>query len=83
MDRELENIDSGEERRPSYLGVMLGQALRNARKERGLSQKEVASLSGIPQANLSRIEKGKANPGIREIERYLEAIGADMSIEVR
>ena len=33
-----------------------------ARKEKNLSQKELSELTGIPQADLSKIENGDANP---------------------
>jgi len=34
-------------------------ALRGARKKEGLTQKELARLTGIPQSNLSEMENGK------------------------
>lgn len=37
----------------------IGQRLREIRKQRGLSQQDVAEELGIPQSNLSRIENGK------------------------
>jgi DNA-binding XRE family transcriptional regulator len=38
-------------------------ALRGARKKEGLTQKELAHLTGIPQSNLSEMENGKRGIG--------------------
>ncbi|MCY4461661.1 MAG: helix-turn-helix transcriptional regulator [Albidovulum sp.] len=36
----------------------IGHAIRQARKEKNLAQKELASLSGIWQESISKIENG-------------------------
>ena len=38
-------------------------ALKGARKKEGLTQKELARLTGIPQSNLSEMENGKRGIG--------------------
>jgi DNA-binding XRE family transcriptional regulator len=38
-------------------------ALRGAREKEGLTQKELARLTGIPQSNLSEMENGKRGIG--------------------
>lgn len=38
----------------------LGLKLRQAREEKGLSQTKLASLTGVPQSSIDRIEKGQS-----------------------
>lgn len=44
--------------------VALGQAIRAARLERGVSQEELAERAAIDRSYLSSIERGAQNPGI-------------------
>ena len=43
------------------------KALMDARLEKGLTQKELAEMTGISQGDISRIERGTANPSIKTI----------------
>lgn len=38
------------------------QAMIDARKEKGMTQKELAEVTGISQADISRLERGTGNP---------------------
>ena len=40
----------------------LGQKMREARKEKGLTQQELADLSHVSIKQIAKIEKGKINP---------------------
>lgn len=40
----------------------LGEAVATRRQELNLSQTQLAAVTGIPQADISRIERGKGNP---------------------
>jgi ribosome-binding protein aMBF1 (putative translation factor) len=52
------------------------QSLRRARESAGLSLQEVASGSGIDEAQLSRLENGKVvDPRPSTLARYARAIG--------
>jgi len=52
---------AGPESDRSILATNLGKIIREARIEKGLSQKELASLAGIKQPDISKIEDGKKN----------------------
>jgi len=52
----------------------LGQLLLTRRQELQLSQSELADETGIPQADISRIECGKSNPTIKTVEKILDAL---------
>jgi transcriptional regulator with XRE-family HTH domain len=45
------------------------------RRERGLSQEEVAHLAGIHVTYLSGIERGKRNPSLKNLGRIAAALG--------
>ena len=43
----------------TYDSVLLGERVRRARMARGWKQKELAEITGVPQGNISRIERGQ------------------------
>ena len=57
------------------------QAMINARKESGLTQKQLSDRTGITQADISRLENGNANPSIRTLQRLANAMGKTLKIE--
>ena len=50
------------------------------RKEKNLTQKQLSELTGINQADISKIEKGNANPSVRTLQRL--AAGMDMNVKI-
>ncbi|MFG3703433.1 GNAT family N-acetyltransferase [Micromonospora sp. NPDC047670] len=61
--------------------VDLGAALRSLRRRADLSQRELAELSGVPQATLARIESGRAmDPRFRTVERLVRAAGGKVAV---
>jgi len=44
--------------------VQLGQAIRQVRKERGLSQEELALRAGIDRSYMGSVERGEQNIGV-------------------
>ena len=61
--------------------VVLGYRIKELRKNADLSQVELASKAGIDQSDLSKIEKGLANPSIKQITRVLSALNQKITIE--
>jgi len=57
------------------------QALINARKNSGLTQKQLAEKTGIAQADISKLESGNANPSLRTLQRIAEGMGMRVKIE--
>jgi len=53
----------------------LGANLREARKNLGLSQEQVAERSGVHATEVSRIEAGKRDPRVSTVERLARAVG--------
>ena len=57
------------------------QAIIDARKESGMTQKELSSITGISQADISRLEHGTGNPSIKTLKRVAKAFHLALKIE--
>ena len=57
------------------------QALIDARKASGLTQKQLAEITGIAQADISKLENGNANPSLRTLQRLASGMGTSLRIE--
>ena len=57
------------------------QALINARISAGLTQSELAQITGIAQADISKLENGNGNPSIRTLKRLAKGMGKSLRIE--
>ncbi len=58
----------------AYSLEALGEFLQEARKEKGIKQKEMAETLGFSSVTLSALENGK-NVSAAKIERYLQMLG--------
>lgn len=59
--------------------VALGDAIRRIRKERGLSQEQLALSAEIDVSYLGRVERGDNNVAVLRLERIAEALGVTMA----
>ena len=57
------------------------QALIDARKATGISQKQLAKLTGIHQADISKLENGSANPSLKTLQRIAAGMGMKLKID--
>lgn len=55
----------------------IGQLVKDAREKAGLSQRELARQSGVPQPNLSRIEADLQEPSISTLRALADALQID------
>lgn len=53
-----------------------GEFIRQKRKEKGLSARQLAELSGVSDAHIIYIENGLRNPTFEKLSRILDALGA-------
>ena len=60
--------------------LLVAQAVAAARAQCGLSQTQLAELTGIDQSDLSKIERGVSNPSVSTLERIATALGGHLSI---
>ena len=56
------------------------QAMIDARKKCNMTQKELAEKTGIDQSDISKIERGSANPSLSTLKRLAE--GMDMILKL-
>jgi len=57
------------------------QAMIDARKNVGLTQKELSERAGISQGDISRLENGNGNPSLRTLKRLASAMDMKLKIE--
>ena len=69
-----------EEIAESDLRVALIGELMKARKERGLSQRELEALSGVKQPVIARMENGSTVPNLNTILKVLAPLGKTLYI---
>jgi len=50
------------------------ESLAKLRKRLGLSQRELARMSGVSQSLISKIERGRINPSYEAVRRILQAL---------
>ena len=57
-----------------------GGKIRNLRKEKGISQEELAFRSGLHRTYISDIERGARNVSLKNIEKIAKALGVKSQI---
>ena len=57
------------------------QAMIDARKSRNMTQKELSEITGITQADISRIERGPRNPSLEMVKRLAKGMGMVLKLE--
>ena len=62
--------------------LLVAQAVAAARAQSGLSQTQLAVLTGIDQSDLSKIERGVSNPSVLTLERIAKALGGNLQISI-
>ena len=59
------------------------RAMIDARNEKGITQKELSSITGITQSDISKLENGTANPSVRTLQRIGEALVKNLVIQFK
>lgn len=57
------------------------QALLEARIKQNMTQKELAQITGITQADISRIENGSRNPSLAMVKRLAKGLNMELRLE--
>lgn len=60
---------------------LLAENLIKARDLAGMTQKQLAESTGIYQADISKIERGLANPSLSTLKRLADGMGLKLRIE--
>jgi len=76
----------GTERRETFENELkielLGQAIKQARQERNLTQEQLGELIGVQKAQISKIENSVKNARFETILKVFEALGAKVNFNV-
>jgi transcriptional regulator with XRE-family HTH domain len=62
--------------------VLVGQLAARRRMLR-MSQAQLAAASGVPQSEISRIERGRTQPSIDRLRRLADALGVSVTLAAR
>ena len=83
LDKQLQDKEFKEEWETLEPEFSVLQAMIEARKSAGLTQKQLAEKTGITQADISKLESGNANPSLRTLQRLASGMGMKVKIEFR
>ena len=76
----------GTERREAFENELridlLGQAIKQARQERNLTQEQLGDLVGVQKAQISKIENSVKNARFETILKVFDALGAKVNFNV-
>ncbi len=76
----------GTEKRESFENELridlLGEAIKQARKEKHLTQEQLGELVGVQKAQISKIENSVKNARFETILKVFEALGAKVHFNV-
>ncbi len=59
--------------------ALIGEII-NARKEKGMSQRQLGEISGVKQPIIARMESGKTTPNLNTVIKILAALGKTLYI---
>lgn len=63
--------------------ILLGQRIADIRKDRGLTQQQVADDTGILRPHVARIEGGKYNVSIDILAKVADVLNCDITISAK
>jgi y4mF family transcriptional regulator len=61
----------------------VGQAIRDRRKELGITQPHLADVAGISTNTLYKLERGQGNPTFDVLTKLAEVLGMELKMEVK
>ena len=56
----------------------MGVKIKETRKKRGLTQKQLAELLGVKQQNISDWERGERSPSIKNLKKLAEILNCQI-----
>jgi len=61
------------------MDIDVGKRLKEAREAKGLSQRQLASRSGVTNGTISMIEQNRSSPSVGSLKKVLEGISMSLS----
>lgn len=81
LNEQLQDEDFRKEYEAMKTEFVIIQAMIDARKKAGLTQKELSSRTGIAQGDISKLENGNGNPSIKTLQKLAEAMNMTLKLE--
>lgn len=60
---------------------IISKTLKERRKSAGITQKDVAELSGVAIHTISDLESGKGNPTLEVLDKICDVLGLELTIQ--
>lgn len=78
-------VDDGEfvKKVETSINFQLGYQITKAREKANLTQNELSKITGIDQADISKLERGQGNPSFKKITKILNGLHAVMEIKIK
>jgi transcriptional regulator with XRE-family HTH domain len=77
QEATAEGPESSAQLRSLDSALHLAGQLLALRRRRGITQRQLSEMSGVQQADISRIERGQTQPTTVTVRRLAHALGAD------
>ena len=61
----------------------IGKIIQKRRDFLNLTQKDIAEISGITFKSISEIELGIRNPSVNTLNKILEVLGLELSVQIK
>lgn len=81
LNKQLENPEFKKEWDALEPEYQIIKAMLDTRNEKSMTQKQLADITGIPQADISRLENGNANPSLKTLQRLANGMGMKLKLE--
>jgi transcriptional regulator with XRE-family HTH domain len=81
LEEQLQNPEFRKEWDALEPEFAIVQALIDARKTVGLTQKQLSERTGIAQSDISKLENGDGNPSLRTLKRLAVAMDMNLKLE--
>lgn len=79
LRERLAHVDADQ----GWFFARIADQVTEQRKARGLSQKELAELTGTTQSSIARLESGGRPPRIDTLLRIAEALDCELIVDLR
>ena len=81
LNEQLKDINFKKEYEDIQPEMDVIRAIVDARTAKNLTQKELSKITGINQADISKLENGTRNPTVSLLKRLAEGMGMELRIQ--
>lgn len=81
LNEQLKDINFKKEYEDIQPEMDVIRAIVGARTAQNLTQKELSKITGINQADISKLENGTRNPTVSLLKRLAEGMGMELRIQ--